>query len=99
MPSEVSRSWGLAVRARAAVSALLLHHPDVRITSGRRSPESNRRVGGAKRSRHLLGVAVDLVGPPATLRHLRARARAYGATEILDEGDHTHIAWPRDWAD
>lgn len=89
--------WGLSRRVETQLAKLLLHHGDVRITSGRRSRWRNRKVGGSPRSRHLLGVAVDLVGPSETLRHLREVAPRYGATEILDEGDHTHIAWPRDW--
>ena len=94
--SDLGR-WRLAPRVGAAVTMLLRHHPDVRITSGRRSVEHNRIVGGAPRSRHLLGAAVDLAGPEATLRHLRAVARRYGATEVLNEGDHTHLGWPRSW--
>jgi len=53
-------------RVRAAV-----RHP-IRITSGYRDPAHNRRVGGAKFSRHVVGDAVDinLAGLSAQQRHV-----------------------------
>lgn len=33
----------------------------IRINSGYRSPEHNRKVGGASASQHLLGIAADIV--------------------------------------
>lgn len=94
------RAFGTLVHPSIAgqLSRLLAGHPDVRITSGWRSPWDNKRVGGGTNSRHMLGIAVDLVGPKNTLTHIRQEARSLGATEVLDEGDHTHVAWPRTWA-
>lgn len=85
-------------RIVAPLTGLLTHHPDVHLTSGWRSVAHNADVGGSPISRHLLGLAVDIVGPTLTLAHIRSRAAAYGATEVLNEGDHTHLGWPRAWA-
>ncbi len=79
---------------------LLAAHPDLRPTSGRRTPERNRAVGGVPRSWHLVGRAVDFAGPRASLRAARATAyrqrvtpRCTGPEEVLLESDHLHVAW------
>lgn len=76
--------------ARTAVQQLF---PGVRITSGRRSPQENARVGGARTSFHLQDRALDLVPPPGmTMAQLADQARRNGF-RALNEGDHIHISW------
>lgn len=80
-------------QARQVVSEVL---PGAIITSGRRSRTKNKAVGGAERSYHLSGQALDMVPPKGvSIQDFRARLEARGidVAELLDEGDHWHLAW------
>lgn len=67
-----------------------------RISSGYRDPERNRAAGGATNSYHTRGQALDLVPQNGeTMAQLEARLRQSGLPlrELLNEGDHVHVAW------
>lgn len=75
--------------------------PGARITSGQRSAEHNRAVGGAPNSYHLRGQAYDLAPAPGqSMTDLERTLRSSGLpfAELLNEGDHVHVAWNGDSA-
>lgn len=90
----------LTPHARLHALCLLAAHPGLRPTSGRRTPERNRAVGGVERSFHLAGRACDFGGSRQEIRHALRTALAQrvnwgctGPEEVIDEGDHLHVAW------
>lgn len=64
--------------------------PNSQPTSWWRSNARNLDVGGAPRSQHLLGWAVDFAGPRDESRQMVAMAQDLGLTAV-DEGDHVHL--------
>lgn len=66
--------------------------PDAQVTSGLRTPEHNRDVGGVSGSKHLSGQAVDLVPRPGeTMAQLYARVNKIPGARAINEGDHVHV--------
>jgi len=72
---------------------------DGKINSAYRSPSINERIGGAKSSRHMQGLAVDLSSP---LGHEEAARKLWSATlrgelgrvhKVIDEPGWVHISW------
>ncbi len=99
-PEHYRQRWGLRPHAALHAAQLLGRYPGARVTSGRRSVDTNRRIGGSPTSFHLDGRALDVVVPRsqriAFLRDARAQRvtpRCTGPEEVIDEGDHIHLAW------
>lgn len=86
----VSVSFPSSGEAQSAIQSIV---PGVRVTSGRRSPADNQRVGGASGSFHLQDRARDLVPPQGmSMGQLEAKMRQAGF-RVLNEGDHVHVSW------
>ena len=65
------------------------------VTSWIRSRKRNADVGGVADSRHLLGLAVDVVlDDPGTREHFTKMATQL-KLEVIDEGNHLHVQEPR----
>lgn len=60
----------------------------LRLTSWYRDPARNAAVGGAAASRHLRGLAIDVVA--SDLPRAIAAFRAQGL-RVIDERDHLHV--------
>lgn len=60
------------------------------MTSGRRTPEGNRIVGGVPNSQHLTGNAVDYDGPNLNALAAEAKGRFPGAKVLVHDG-HVHV--------
>jgi hypothetical protein len=109
MPTRTARERtilrGLTPHTRAHVLQLLSEAPLLRITSGKRTAQRNRAVGGVANSFHLAGRAVDLTGPLWDLHRaaglawaLRIGPTCTGPEEVLleysgTERQHLHVAW------
>lgn len=84
------RTASMLQRIRDFLSRTAGRDVPIQITSGYRSPEVNRRVGGSPRSDHLLGLAADWVAPdfgtPSTIvRVLAAEVDKLGIGQLIDE--------------
>lgn len=67
--------------------------PGERVTSTKRSPEHNRRVGGVPNSFHLSGRARDSIPPPGMSMDAYAEIlrRQNPHLEVINEGNHVHM--------
>lgn len=72
-----------------AVPKAILAESTARVTSGKRTPETNKAVGGVPTSFHLTGKAFDL-GKDESALPVIEKAKNYGYN-VLDEGDHYHF--------
>lgn len=64
------------------------------ITSGYRNAAKNRQVGGQANSYHLTNQARDIAKTAGvTMASIRAALPGVEIKELIDEGDHFHVAW------
>lgn len=63
----------------------------IRITSGYRTPEYNRSLGGAEDSQHVTGAAADIVVAGRTMAEVADAARAVGFSGIGLYNNHVHV--------
>jgi len=63
------------------------------ITSGYRTPEYNKRVGGAKQSQHMSGRAADILVPGMTAEQVEPHAKRAGFTytQRYPNKPHLHV--------
>lgn len=64
------------------------------MTSGRRTPEGNRIVGGAEGSKHLAGEAVDYDGPDLSALLAEVRRQPGHRRSFIHDG---HVHAEGDW--
>lgn len=89
VPAGGPPAWSLEAAARIGAE-------HGRVTSLKRSPAHNRRVGGVPNSYHLSGRAIDIARRPGVSHAQIAqsyRQAGYHLVESLDEGDHSHFAF------
>jgi TP901 family phage tail tape measure protein len=87
-------------KALDRVRSMLGDFPGLRITSTYRSPEHNRRIGGAKNSYHMdrNNPAVDVAGSHGQMSAFAAAARRAGGWregplwQVKGHDDHVHVA-------
>jgi len=80
-------------KARAAIADLF---PGTTVTSGKRTPEHNEKVGGVPNSQHIAAQALDFVLPRGlTFTNVKTALAEKGlpVSELINEGDHVHWAW------
>jgi len=61
------------------------------VTSWIRSPSRNAAVGGVVDSRHLCGLAVDVVLDDGAEKERFKREAVSLRLQVIDEGDHLHV--------
>lgn len=65
------------------------------VTSWIRSAARNKAVGGVADSRHLVGLAVDVVLDEGQEKAAFLKAAGSLGLQVIDEGDHLHVQEPR----
>lgn len=87
---------GMQDAAKEWTLRLLGAFPDLRFSSGYRSPAHNAAVGGHPNSGHMRGWKVDISGNHQRLAEAAAWAKRHGARTLLHDagsGYHLDISW------
>lgn len=95
-PAITSKPLSAPVTEDFAADFLRSSFPKAQITSQKRSPEHNAKVGGVPNSHHLNATGIDFVDPSLTLDQVKAKLKDQGfpATEVLQEKNGSfHVAW------
>lgn len=104
-PTSLRLLRTLGPHTRKHAQQLLQMHPLLQVSSARRSTSRNKQVGGSPTSLHLVGRAIDIVGPLYDLQRaaedawrLRLGPTCTGPEEVLLEysgtpRQHLHVAW------
>lgn len=96
IPSDLIEN---AKRTVAVINEILAAHPQLRFTSGYRTPARNRAVGGVPTSYHVKALAGDVVTPDdkyptALVESVRAIVAKHGYELLVHNvgsGNHIHI--------
>lgn len=72
----------------------------LRETSGYRSPQKDKEVGGTGRGYHTLGLALDFAGSQANMDKFAKWAKSSGLFrsvlwQVPDHYDHVHVSWEK----
>jgi hypothetical protein len=100
--SGALKGGALSTEATDAVSRLLAKTGPLNIISGRRSPEHNAKVGGAKHSEHINGNAIDIDTTGMSEEQRRevirlAREEGLVGVGVYDNSLHFDVGAPRAW--
>lgn len=71
---------------------------NLRETSGYRTPQKDKEVGGTGRGYHTLGLALDFAGSKENMDKFAKWAKASGLFrsvlwQVADHYDHVHVSW------
>ena len=81
----------MTVAEMASILELMKKSFEFSATSWFRSPKRNAKVGGNPKSKHLIGLGVDVIPDDwSILGAFTALANVHDLS-VLDEGDHWHI--------
>lgn len=89
---------GLVITPAATAARAKAKEFGLRETSGYRTPQKDKEVGGTGRGYHTLGLALDFAGSKENMDRFAKWAKASGLFRIVlwqvpDHYDHVHVAW------
>lgn len=96
-PQDIMLTLKFTAAGMERIRAFLGSHP-ITITSGYRSPDVNKAVGGVDNSQHCKGEAIDFIcpkagGPRDIVRKLSGNMRTLGIDQLILEGMWVHVSF------